>query len=118
MVTTENRKVTADAGKMSLLDIFDPGSERPNGDVVFLLAGHRAGVATDAPVLVDNETVTHSTQRLRGVLPFVGGNFPTFSLGEIQRIAFRVSKAKLRKGAILRARLYRNHLLQGVHRGC
>lgn len=43
--------------KLAFLDVFDPGAIHSDRNVVFLLAGDRAGMAADAAVLVNDETV-------------------------------------------------------------
>ena len=44
----------------SALDVLHPGAERPERDPVLLLAGDRAGVASDASALIDHEPVAHA----------------------------------------------------------
>jgi len=45
---------------MALLDVLDPRAIYTDGDVVFFLAGHGAGVAPDATMLIDEKPVAHS----------------------------------------------------------
>jgi hypothetical protein len=45
--------------KFALLDVLDPGAKDTDRDLMFLFARHRAGVTTDAAVLIDDKSVSH-----------------------------------------------------------
>jgi hypothetical protein len=59
MVTSHHAEVAPGLGELAGLHVFHPGSEDSDGDLVFLLARHCAGVAADASILVNNEPVAH-----------------------------------------------------------
>jgi hypothetical protein len=59
VVTSHHAEVAPGLGELAGLHVFDPGSEDSDGDLVFLLARHCAGVAADASILVNNEPVAH-----------------------------------------------------------
>ena len=48
MITSHNGKVTSRIRKNTLFDVFYPGSVYPDGDIMFGLTRHRAGMASDA----------------------------------------------------------------------
>src|SRR5205809_2869547 len=48
VVAPQHREVSPRIGIMALLDVLDPRAIYTDGDVVFFLAGHGAGVAPDA----------------------------------------------------------------------
>ena len=54
----------AGLGEHALLDVLDPGAGDAERDLVLGLAGHRAGVAADAPPVVDQEGVVHARRIL------------------------------------------------------
>jgi hypothetical protein len=59
MVTSHHAEVAPGLGELASLYVFHPRSEDSDGDLVFLLARHRAGVTADTSILVDNEPVAH-----------------------------------------------------------
>src|SRR5215831_20903000 len=59
VVTSHHAKVTPGLGELAGLHVLHPCSKDPDGDLVFLLARHGAGVAPDTSILVDNEPVAH-----------------------------------------------------------
>ena len=66
MVAAHYAKMAAGVGKLTLLDVLDPGAENTEGNVVFLLAGDGARVTADAAVMINDETVAQfacSTER-------------------------------------------------------
>ena len=60
VIAAHHAKMTAGLGKFALLYVFDPGPKDPDRNVVFLFAGNRASVTTDAAVVINDETVAHS----------------------------------------------------------
>ena len=65
VVAAVNGERTARIGERSLLHVLDPGAVDPQGDVVFRLAGHRAGVTADAAAIVDDKSVIHREKEKR-----------------------------------------------------
>ena len=60
VVAAQHREVTAGVGELPPLDVLDPGPEHAELHPVLDLAGDRAGVASDAPPLVNHEReLTH-----------------------------------------------------------
>ena len=59
MVASHHAEMAAGVGEGTLLDVLDPGAKDADRDLVLILAGNRAGVTSDASVLVDHEAVTH-----------------------------------------------------------
>ena len=59
MIAAEDAEMTARIRERALFDVFDPGAEDADGDLMLFLAGHRAGVTPDTSVLVDDKTVWH-----------------------------------------------------------
>ena len=66
VVAAKDREVPARVRKLALLDVLHPRPERAERNAVLLLARHRAGVAPDAPSLVDHEAVAHASVPARG----------------------------------------------------
>ena len=62
MVTSHHPEVAAGVWKFALLDVLHPGAKNAQRDLVFLLACHRAGVASDTSILVYNESVSHASE--------------------------------------------------------
>ena len=60
MIATLHGKHTPGIGKFPFLDVFDPSPIDADRQIVFLLAGDRAGVTADALAVVDDEAVIHS----------------------------------------------------------
>src|SRR3989442_921333 len=59
MIAPEHREEAPSVGILALLDVLDPSAKCADGNFVFGLAGDRAGVAADAPAMVDDEAVFH-----------------------------------------------------------
>src|SRR6185312_5860429 len=59
MVASHHAEMAAGVREGALLDVLDPGAKDANRDLVLILAGNRAGVTSDASVLVNYEAVTH-----------------------------------------------------------
>ena len=59
VVTSHHAKVALGVWKLAGLHVFHPCSKNSDGDLVFLLARHRTGVAANTSILVDNEPVAH-----------------------------------------------------------
>jgi hypothetical protein len=59
VVTSQHAEVALGLGELASLYVFHPRSEDSDGDLVFLLARHRAGVTADTSILVNNEPVAH-----------------------------------------------------------
>jgi hypothetical protein len=57
MVAAHHAEMAAGVGKFPLLDVLDPGAEHADWDVVLFFASDGAGMATDAPVVVNYEAV-------------------------------------------------------------
>jgi len=47
-------------GISAFFNVLYPSAIHAKCNIVFFLASHRAGVTADAPVLIDDEPVTHS----------------------------------------------------------
>src|ERR1700737_5224415 len=60
MIAAHHAEVAADVGKGAFLFVLDPGAEDADRDLMLILAGHRARMAADTPVLVDHKAVTHA----------------------------------------------------------
>jgi hypothetical protein len=60
MIAAHDAEEPSRIRKFAFFDIFDPGSIDPDRDLMFGLARDRAGVATDAFSVVDDETKVHS----------------------------------------------------------
>ena len=56
MIAAHDGKYSARVGKLPLFYILDPGPIDPDGDIMLGFAGNRAGVATDAVAIVDDES--------------------------------------------------------------
>lgn len=48
--------------ELSFLNVLDPGAIYAHRNLIFSLAGDRAGMATDAPAIVDDKSVFHSEE--------------------------------------------------------
>ena len=59
MVASKHGKRPACVGEVSAFDVLHPGPEDTEGDLIFFLARDGAGVAADATVVVDDESVFH-----------------------------------------------------------
>jgi len=66
VVTSHHAEVAPGLRELAGLHVFHPCSKDSDGDLVFLLARHRAGVTADTSILVDNEPVAH--KRMAAVL--------------------------------------------------
>jgi hypothetical protein len=55
VVAPRHLERAARVGELALLDVFDPGAGDAHRHLVFGLARDRAGVAADAPPVVDDE---------------------------------------------------------------
>ena len=62
MVTSHHPKVAAGVWKFALLDVLHPSAKNAQRHLVFLLARHRASVASDTSILVYNESVSHASE--------------------------------------------------------
>src|SRR5580704_12119724 len=60
MIAAHHAEVAAAVGEGALFYVLDPGAEDSDRDLVLILAGNGACMASDASVLVDNEAVTHA----------------------------------------------------------
>ena len=61
VVAALDEEVPPGIGELSFFDIFHPCPEDANGNVVFRFASDSTGVTADAPPLVDDKTVPHSS---------------------------------------------------------
>jgi hypothetical protein len=59
MVAAQDSKVAGRVRKRSLFDVLDPGTIDSDGNTMFCFACHRAGVATNAAMLVNDESEAH-----------------------------------------------------------
>jgi hypothetical protein len=59
MIAAQNSEMATRIGIAPLFDVFDPRAVHANGDVVLFFAGDSAGMAADAAVLIDDESVAH-----------------------------------------------------------
>jgi hypothetical protein len=59
MVAASYLERPARIGKFPLFNIFDPGSTDAQGHLVLRLAGHAAGMTTDAGLIVDQKAIIH-----------------------------------------------------------
>jgi hypothetical protein len=57
VIASEDRKEPLGVGPTAFFDVFDPCSVDTEWDLVFGLAGDRAGVTSDANVLIDYKAV-------------------------------------------------------------
>ncbi len=63
MVAARDLEDAARVGVKTLLDVLHPCAVHTNRNLIFRLAGDRAGVASDAFAVVDDEAVFHSRER-------------------------------------------------------
>ena len=68
MIAAKDSEMAPRVGKGALFDVFDPSAEDADGYLMFFLAGYRAGMAADTPVLVDDETIAHRKVALKAAL--------------------------------------------------
>jgi hypothetical protein len=66
MVAAHHPEVATARRKMSLFDVLYPGAEHPDRNIVFLLAGDRAGMTSDTSVVINDEAVAHQAIRSEG----------------------------------------------------
>jgi hypothetical protein len=59
VVASHDPEVTRVVRVLAGVDILYPGAELADGHLVLGLAGHRAGVTSDAGALVDRESISH-----------------------------------------------------------
>lgn len=59
VVTSHHPEVPAGVRVLALLHILDPGTKYAQGHLVLFLAGDGAGMAANAPVLINDEAVAH-----------------------------------------------------------
>lgn len=59
MIASEHREMAAGVRITALFNILYPCAIHAHCDVVLFFAGDRAGVTTDAAVLIDDKSVTH-----------------------------------------------------------
>jgi len=59
VVAPHNAHLTRGGGVLTLIHIFHPRAKLPNGNIVFGLAGHRAGMATNTGPLINGKAVAH-----------------------------------------------------------
>jgi hypothetical protein len=59
MIATHNAEVPACVRELPFLDVFHPGAKHANGNVIFLFACHRTGMAADTSILVEHEAIAH-----------------------------------------------------------
>lgn len=67
MIAACNLKHPARVRKRTFLHILDPGAVHAQRYMVFGLAGHGAGMATDALPVIDDEAVLHSWSFVPGM---------------------------------------------------
>jgi hypothetical protein len=60
MIASQYRKMAPSIGISPFFNVLDPSAIHAERNIMFFLASHRAGVTADAPVLIDDEPVTHS----------------------------------------------------------
>jgi hypothetical protein len=46
---------------LALFDVLDPGPVNTQRNVVLFLTSNAAGMATNAPVMIDDKTIAHET---------------------------------------------------------
>jgi hypothetical protein len=63
VIAPENGKVTARLGKDPLFNVLHPRAMYTDGDIVLFLAGNRAGMTTNATILIDDKAVPHEILR-------------------------------------------------------
>src|SRR5699024_9840778 len=61
VVAAHHAEVACRGGEFARVDVFHPGTELSDGDVVLGFARHCAGVTPDTGVLVNGEAVLHAT---------------------------------------------------------
>ena len=66
LIAAQHREVAAHLRERADLGVLHPGAEIAQGDVVLGLAGDRAGVASDATRVVDDETQLHGVNLVGG----------------------------------------------------
>jgi hypothetical protein len=54
VVAAKDRKEPSSIGKFPLFNVFDPGAVDAEWNLILLFAGHGAGVATNASLLINN----------------------------------------------------------------
>jgi hypothetical protein len=59
VVTSHHAEIAPGLRERAGLYVFHPCSKNSEGDLVFLFAGHRAGVTANTSILVNNEPVAH-----------------------------------------------------------
>jgi hypothetical protein len=59
VVAAQNGEVAPHIRKGSLLDVLNPGAKVPQRNLVFCFAGDRAGVASDAAPIINDEAIVH-----------------------------------------------------------
>jgi hypothetical protein len=60
MIASQYREVAPSIRIGAFFNVLDPCAIHAERNIVFFLASHRARVTADAPVLIDDEPVTHS----------------------------------------------------------
>src|SRR5207247_2144590 len=60
VIAAQHREVAPRVRPRSLLDVLHPRAERPERDLIFFLARHRARVTADALAVVDHEAIAHA----------------------------------------------------------
>src|SRR6185437_11118836 len=59
VVTSHHPEVAAGVRVLALLHVLDPGAKDAHGHLVLFFARNSAGVAANAPVLINDEAVAH-----------------------------------------------------------
>lgn len=85
MIATRDLKDAARVRELAFLDVLDPGAIHAYGDLVLGFAGHGAGVATDAPAIVDDESVFHSEELWKNGIPSVTSMEMAVNFADAQR---------------------------------
>jgi hypothetical protein len=60
MIASQYSEMAPSIGISAFFNVLYPSAIHAERNIVFFLASHRAGVTADAPVLIDDEPVTHS----------------------------------------------------------
>lgn len=60
MIASQYSEMAPSIGISAFFNVLYPSAIHAERNIVFFFASHRAGVTADAPVLIDDEPVTHS----------------------------------------------------------
>jgi hypothetical protein len=88
MIASQHGEMTASVGIAALLNILHPGTIHADGDVMLFLARHRARMAADTTVLIDDKSVAHSR-------PFYSEN-STIAFESFTQLAGKIGRGQLK----------------------